>query len=494
MTEHAAADIESPDGEAIHPTTLVVLDGARAAPPPAAAVLSAAQKVILVAGLVALPVATFLWPVPTIVAVNGALITFFVAANTMKLLLIRRSLDYNAGIDQPDASRVPDHELPVYTILLPVYHEAAVLEHLMTGIAQLDYPAHLLDIKLLLERDDAETREAVDSISLPANVDVLVVPDVGPVGKPRACNHGLDRARGEYLVIYDAEDRPEPDQLRRSVAAFRAAPDDVVCLQAKLNYFNRAHNLLTRWFTAEYSVWFDQFLPGLQAMDVAIPLGGTSNHFRTSRLRELDGWNAYNVTEDADLGMRIFLHGWKTAVLESTTYEEAPSTTYNWIRQRSRWAKGYMQTYLFFMRNPIRLARQMGAKAFTMFQLFFGAGTLCLLLNPIYWVMTIAWYVSHLAGIELIFPWPVLYIGTAGLFLGNASLTLSALSGCFARHNYEDVKWAVLAPVYWILMSVGAWKALIQLCYKPHYWEKTVHGVCLYNESVAGDLAVTPET
>ena len=222
-------------------------------------------------------------------------------------------------------------------------------------------------------------------MDLPDCFDVSVVPAVGPTGKPRACNHGLANARGEYLVIFDAEDRPEKDQLRKSVLAFRETSPEVVCLQAQLNYFNRTRNLLTRWFTAEYSVWFDQLLPGLQAMDVAIPLGGTSNHFITARLREIGGWNAFNVTEDADLGLRIFLRGWKTAILGTTTYEEATSRYQNWIRQRSRWVKGYIQTYLYHMRRPFRLAGQMGPKAFIAFQLFFGANTLCLLLNPVFW-------------------------------------------------------------------------------------------------------------
>lgn len=470
MIQRAVPDVDGSDLEdAQAPTRLV-------------AVLSRAQKLFCVAILVIFAVATALQPVATIVIINAALTIFFVASNSLKLLLIRRSLDSGAVSKPGYGASVPDDELPVYTILLPVYHEAAVLQQLMTGIERLDYPQHLLDVKLLLELDDSETRDAVAGMSLPPCVEVLLVPDVGPVGKPRACNHGLSRARGKYLVIYDAEDRPEPDQLRRAVAAFGSAPSEVVCFQAKLSYFNRDHNLLTRWFTAEYSVWFDQFLPGLQAMRVAIPLGGTSNHFRTSRLRRLDGWNPYNVTEDADLGMRIFLRGWKTAVLDSTTYEEAPSTTYNWIRQRSRWVKGYMQTYLFFMRNPVELGRRMGGKAFTVFHLFFGAGTLCLLLNPVYWLITVVWYFTHLAGIEAVFPWPVLYVGTAGLFLGNAIFTLSTISGCFARRHYGDVKWMLLAPIYWVLMSIGAWKALIQLCYKPYYWEKTVHGFCIFQE------------
>jgi cellulose synthase/poly-beta-1,6-N-acetylglucosamine synthase-like glycosyltransferase len=451
-------------------------------------VLSVRQRVIAIALGVALVASLALATLPTLIVVMAALVVFFMAANLMKLWLISRALDAPDSLSvDPGGERIPDEYLPTYTILLPVFHEASMLPQLVDGILSLDYPEDRLDVKLLLEEEDTETREAADAMDLPPCFDVLVVPAVGPTGKPRACNFGLAHAEGAYLVIYDAEDRPEPDQLRKSVAAFWTAARDVVCFQAQLNYFNRTHNLLTRWFTAEYSVWFDQLLPGLQAMDVVIPLGGTSNHFITSRLRLIGGWNSFNVTEDADLGLRIFLQGWKTAILETTTYEEATSRYRNWIRQRSRWVKGYMQTYLFHMRQPVRLARRMGAKSYTAFQLFFGAGTLCLLLNPIFWLLAVAWFATKLHLIQSIFPWPVLYLGTIGLFVGNVACVLSVVSGCFGRRNYEDVKYALLVPFYWILMSVGAWKALVQLFTKPSYWEKTEHGFCLF-EDVDGDL------
>ncbi len=466
---------------------------ARKSPPPvddpclppttAPTVLSTRQRVLSLVAAGVVVIGLVVATVPTLIAVMAVLVVFFMAANLMKLWLISRALDDPQRISvDATGDRIPDELLPIYTILLPVFHEASMLTQLVEGVLALDYPEDRLDVKLLLEEEDTETREAAAAMELPACVDVLVVPDVGPTGKPRACNHGLAHARGEFLVIYDAEDRPEADQLRKSVLAFGRAAPDVVCLQAQLNYFNRSYNLLTRWFTAEYSVWFDQLLPGLQAMDVVIPLGGTSNHFVTDRLREIGGWNRFNVTEDADLGLRIYLRGWKTAILETTTYEEATSRYRNWIRQRSRWVKGYMQTYLFHMRQPVRLAREMGAKSFTAFQLFFGAGTLCLLLNPVFWLLAVLWFAAKLHLIQAIFPWPVLYLGTVGLFVGNAACVLSVVSGCYARRNYEDVKYALLVPVYWILMSVGAWKALVQLFTKPHYWEKTEHGFCRFEE------------
>ena len=510
---HAMAPVKAGDKVAVHERLAGLLErGQRddAAPDPVVeppederpllppadppTVLSVGQKVGFLVLVLAFAAGLVVAPVPTLVAVMAALVLFFMASNLMKLVMITKALNHPHQVTVDVVSdRVEDAALPVYTILLPVYHESSMLTQLVDGILSLDYPADHLDVKLLLEEDDDETRQAAAALDLPDCFEVLVVPDVGPTGKPRACNHGLAHARGEYLVIYDAEDRPEADQLRKSVLAFAQADPVVVCLQAQLNYFNRTHNLLTRWFTGEYSVWFDQFLPGLQAMDVVIPLGGTSNHFVTARLMEIGGWNSYNVTEDADLGLRIYLQGWKTAVLETTTYEEATSRYGNWIRQRSRWVKGYMQTYLYHMRRPVKLARAMGPKSFVAFQLFFGAGTLCLLLNPVFWALAILWFAAHLHLIQAIFPWPVLYLGTLGLIVGNAACVLSVVSGCFGRRNYDDVKYALLIPIYWVLMSVGAWKALIQLFTKPSYWEKTEHGFCRFEDpGEVPELTVEP--
>ncbi len=425
----------------------------------------------------------------TIVGINAVLLGLITIGNIMKLWLVRRSLtrDVVIEIDPRSDDWLEDADLPVYTILLPVYREAGMLKQLVGGIEQLNYPMSRLDVKLLLEEDDVETLEAAKSMGLPDSFDIIVVPDIGPKGKPRACNAGLAQARGEYLVIYDAEDRPVPNQLRDAVAAFRSAPGDVVCLQAQLNYFNRTHNILTRWFTAEYSMWFDLLLPGLQSIDVAIPLGGTSNHFIVERLSQLRGWDAYNVTEDADLGVRIYQRGWKTAILDSTTFEEATSKYRNWIRQRSRWVKGYIQTYFVHSRHPLRTIRGMGIKSFAVFELFVGVGTLTLLVNPFYWLLTVAWFTGRFHVIQEIFPPAVFYMGLAGLIIGNTTFTIVAVAGCYSRSNHEDVKWALLSPVYWVLLSVGAWKGLLQLFYKPYYWEKTTHGYCLIDSESTDD-------
>jgi cellulose synthase/poly-beta-1,6-N-acetylglucosamine synthase-like glycosyltransferase len=257
---------------------------------------------------------------------------------------------------------IPDDQLPIYTVLVPMYKEPAVAQKIARTVTSLDYPLEKLDVKLLLEEDDAPTRAKIAEVidSLPKCVEVVIAPTVPkgqPRTKPRACNWGLERAKGELLVVFDAEDQPEPDQLRKAAYTFKqlelAGKKSVVCLQAKLNYFNARQNSLTRFFTLEYTSWFDLFLPGLHAVRTPIPLGGTSNHFRTSALRELGGWDPFNVTEDCDLGIRMARRGYSTEILDSTTWEEANSQLFNWIKQRSRWIKGYFQTHLVHTRESV---------------------------------------------------------------------------------------------------------------------------------------------
>ena len=287
-------------------------------------------------------------------AVNGAVCSFYLAVILYKLVTVILSAFIKPELRADEET--PEPELPVYTVLVPLYKEREIAEKIVSAALSLDYPRDKLDVKLLLEEDDAPTRSAVEGMELPECIEVVVVPKGLPRTKPRACNHGLERARGEFLVIYDAEDRPEPQQLKKAVSIFRRLENSrrgkrVVCLQAKLNYYNPRQNWLTKFFTLEYTQWFDLFLPGLHALRVPIPLGGTSNHFRTETLKELGGWDPFNVAEDCDLGMRLYKRGFKTAVFDSTTWEEANSELGNWIRQRSRWVKGYIQTHLVHTRE-----------------------------------------------------------------------------------------------------------------------------------------------
>ena len=373
--------------------------------------------------------------------------------------------------------------MPVYSILCPLYKEAEVLPIFLKAIGEIDWPKDKLDVILLLEQDDIKTIEAAKSMDLPPYARTLIVPHSLPKTKPKACNYGLSFAKGEFIVIYDAEDIPESKQLKKAYLGFKSSPKDIRCLQAKLNYYNPQQNLLTRFFTAEYSLWFDVILTGLQTINTSIPLGGTSNHFRTADLLELEGWDPFNVTEDCDLGIRLFKKGYKTAVIDSTTLEEANSHLGNWIRQRSRWIKGYMQTYLVHMRKPSSFIRENGIHAFV-FQLTVGGKVAFLFINPILWVATILYFSLYaIVGptIESLYPPIVFYMAVFSLIFGNFLCLYYYMIGCAKREHWGLMKYIFLIPLYWLFASIAAFLALYQLIVKPHFWEKTRHGLHLKN-------------
>lgn len=441
--------------------------------------LTRAQGAVALLGLAVLAGLLWRWPLGTLLWLNAAAIVFYVLHSLYKFWLIWISMSRPVALAfaPQELVALPEAHLPTYTILVPLYREALVLPRLVEHLGRLDYPADKLEIQLLMEEDDHTTRDACAALKLPPQFRPVVVPDSLPKTKPKACNYGLYACQSDLLVIYDAEDRPEPDQLRKAVDAFRALPERVACLQAKLNFYNQRRNLLTRWFTSEYSVWFDLFLPGLTACRWPIPLGGTSNHFRVPVLQDLGGWDPFNVTEDCDLGIRLHKRGYLTAMVDSTTWEEANGNFLSWFRQRSRWVKGYIQTWLVHMRRPVGLLRQLGPGAFLSFQMTIGGAVACFLLNPIYWLMTLLWFLTHSGAISSLFPAPVYALGAFCLFGANFVFVYVAVIGCLHRGYYDLVKYAVLTPLYWLMMSWGAYKAVAQLITRPHYWEKTDHGM-----------------
>ena len=378
-----------------------------------------------------------------------------------------------------DLRVIPDEALPRYTVLVPLHREAEVLPHLIARLSDLDYPADKLEVLLLIEEDDTATRAALDQLTLGPQFEVVLIPHSEPKTKPKACNIGLARATGEFCVIYDAEDRPDRNQLRKAVLAFRLLPDRVVCLQAELQYWNPWTNWLTQCFAAEYATNFSLSLRGLDRHRLAIPLGGTSNHFRRDALVALGGWDPYNVTEDADLGIRIARRGWDVRMMHSVTEEEANSRVGNWIRQRSRWIKGYIQTWLVHTRHPVRLWRDLGTKRTVAMHLTLGFSTVTTLINPIFWALTLVYLITGPRYLDPIFPTPVLYAGALTMVAGNALMAYSLMSGCMERGLYRAVRTMITVPAYWALMSVAAYKALIQLLRpsKRHFWELTEHGL-----------------
>ncbi len=397
------------------------------------------------------------------------------------------------SVGRAEIANLQDKDLPVYTVLVPMYHETDVLPILVDSMRKLDYPRGKLDVKLVLEAGDRDTINAAKALGAEDIFEIIRVPESQPKTKPKACNYALRFARGAYTVVYDAEDIPEPDQLKKVVALFRASGPEVACIQARLNYFNRADNFLTRMFTLEYSHWFDYLLPGLHTLNLPIPLGGTSNHFRTDVLIELGAWDPYNVTEDADLGVRLTQEGYRVAVVNSTTFEEANGILPSWINQRSRWIKGYMQTWLVHMRHPVQLYRRLGPVGFVGFQMFIGFPPFTALINPFLWAM---FGISMLVGptrIASLFPPSVLTMALFDLLIGNAMYVYFNVVAASKRKWFGLVPWGLLAPAYWVLHSVAAYKALKQLVTNPHYWEKTTHGTSAKTRETIAAIAAAGE-
>jgi cellulose synthase/poly-beta-1,6-N-acetylglucosamine synthase-like glycosyltransferase len=372
--------------------------------------------------------------------------------------------------------RAPDADLPVYTILVPMLREAQVAADFIAAARTFDYPPAKLDVILILESVDIETQLAVGALDLPGFVRVVVVPDTAPRTKPKALNFGLQLARGECVAVYDAEDMPEPDQLRRALAMFDAGIGPT-CVQAQLNTYNARANWLTRQFTLEYSALFDAILPALAQIGMPLPLGGSSNHFPRHVLEQAGGWDPHNVTEDADLGIRIARQGGHIAVLASTTWEEAPPTLAIWMRQRTRWIKGWLLTYLVHMRRPIRLLRELGVKRFLGFQVLMGGLILSSLVHPLFYLM-MALAVSDgtfMAAPESRLELVLLTLAGFNLAAGYLSaMALAALAVCRRRRSSLALD-ALLMPFYWLLISMAAYRALAQVVREPFLWEKTPH-------------------
>jgi cellulose synthase/poly-beta-1,6-N-acetylglucosamine synthase-like glycosyltransferase len=389
---------------------------------------------------------------------------------------------------------LPERRLPVYTVIVPLYREAQMVPQLIAALRRLQYPREKLDIKLVVEADDAETRAAVAALGLKVPFEVIVSPLAGPRTKPKALAAALPFARGTLLVVYDAEDVPEPDQLRVALAAFRAGPPELACVQARLAIDNAADNWLTHQYAAEYAGLFDVFLPALADLKLPLPLGGTSNHFHTETLRKIGGWDPFNVTEDADLGMRLARFGCRIGVVASTTWEEAPVRFMPWLRQRTRWFKGWMQTWLVHMRAPSDLRRELDLRGFIALQLLVGGTVFAALVHPFFLAFVISdtvtgTFIAPSETAEEIFrKWLALTTLVAG-YTGSAVLGLVGLY----RRKMLGIAWVLVTiPIYWLLLSLAAWRAVIQLVIAPHLWEKTEHGLARTTRHADADDAAMP--
>jgi glycosyltransferase XagB len=423
---------------------------------------------VLALALLALPQLTIallsLWALLTLVATTGLKIATGGAT-------IRASMTRRAEEPPPLPAK-----LPVISMMVPLFREDDIAPRLLQRLGRIDYPKELLDILLVTEEDDVATRTALRRHKLPRWMRIVTVPD-GPVRtKPRALNFALDFCRGSIVGVWDAEDAPDPGQIIEVARRFAAAPADVACLQGVLDFYNARHNWLTRCFTIDYAVWFRAILPGLARLGLVVPLGGTTLFFRREAIEKLGGWDAHNVTEDADLGLRLARHGYRTELIRTVTEEEPNARVLSWLRQRSRWQKGYAVTWASHMRDPAQLWRDLGAKRFWGVQVLFLGSLTEAILAPIllsYWFIALG--LPHpLAGV--IPPWVMATAGAIFVVSEGVSLSLGLWAVRGRKHRHL-IPWLPLMHLYAPLASLSSYKALWEWVTSPFYWDKTSHGV-----------------
>lgn len=414
-------------------------------------------------------------PLETFFSVAAVLGPVFLALITLRL----------AALFEPPAPdlwqrygwRVDDSRLPVYTVAVPLYREEAVLDQLVAALSALDYPRAKLDILLLLEADDLVLRQALAGKALPVQVSIVTVPAGAPRTKPRALNLALLEARGALFTIFDAEDIPDPQQLRRAAACFLRAPPSLACLQAHLVISHQGEGLLPALFALEYAALFEVLNPGLIGLGLPILLGGTSNHFRTQALRAVGGWDAWNVTEDADIGLRLVRAGYHLADLPSATREEAPLALRAWLKQRARWMKGYIQTSVTHLQAPLRLLREIGPASTLAFLVLAPGTVLSALFYPLFmgaaaaaWCGMAAWPAAGSSA------WLTLTVAVAVAGFGLPAMLAPAALGALRCGSPHLLRYLPILPFYYALASVAAWIALYEYLARRFAWSKTMHG------------------
>ena len=414
------------------------------------------------------------WQAPgaTLLACNLGVTAAFLMAVILRLAAAAAS----PRVKPTRTPRALNADLPIYTVIVPLFREARVVDRLVAALDRLDYPKSKLDIIFAVEASDTATLDAIERLGLPARYRTIMAPDGRPRTKPRALNVALQFARGNLAVVYDAEDEPEPNQLRAAVQTFASNPA-LACLQARLAIDNFGDSWLTMLFALEYAALFHVINPGLAALRLPIPLGGTSNHFRIDVLRRINGWDAWNVTEDVDLGIRLARFGFRVGSLDSTTYEEAPNTLAAWLKQRTRWMKGWMVTLGTHSREPARLWRELRTlPTFAVTAMVFGTiassllGPLCIAMlivraatGTLFWART---------------PLPFWMVGASAalLGLGVVSAVWPILVGLSRRGLLRLWPWLFLYPAYLVVLFMASWQAAFEAFGRPHSWSKTEHG------------------
>lgn len=415
-----------------------------------------------------------------IASVSPAALLWVLTGWTVFTLLMCSLLKVAAGFATflnrpPDPPQTAIAHLPTVSVIVALYRESDIAPRLVRRLGKLDYPRELLDIVLAVEADDALTRTALAGADLPPWMRIVVVPDGQIKTKPRALNFAIDHCRGSIIGVYDAEDAPDPNQINRIVERFYQRGPEVACLQGILDFYNPTTNWLSRCFSIEYATWFRIILPGLERLGLPIPLGGTTVFFRRDALERVGGWDAHNVTEDADLGIRLYRYGYRTELIDTVTGEEANCRALPWVKQRSRWLKGYMMTWCTHMRDPALLWRQLGPWQFLGFQVLFLCTLSQFLLAPVLWSFWLP-FIGLPHPVLNALP-PAAALGLLGLLLLTelANLTLHLVALRLAGHRFSRW-WVLIMHLYFPLGALASYKAAWELVRNPFYWDKTTHG------------------
>jgi cellulose synthase/poly-beta-1,6-N-acetylglucosamine synthase-like glycosyltransferase len=435
-------------------------------------VASAWQGFVLGAAVVGIPLMFALWMNLALATLHAVSSFFFLACVGLRFAAMKSATPPRLEPLVP----VPADRLPTYSVLVALYKEAEIVPDLIAAMERLLWPASKLEIKLVCEAGDRDTLDAIRACHLKPHFEVIEVPDAGPRTKPKALSYALPTVSGEFVVLYDAEDRPDPAQLMEAHQAFAREGPDLACLQAPLDITNGGRNAICRLFAFEYSALFKGMLPFLSANGFLLPLGGTSNHFRRSILEEVGAWDPYNVTEDADLGVRLARFGYRTATITRPTLEEAPVDLKTWLPQRTRWLKGWFQTWLVHMRYPRQLYQELGPASFFVAQILFLGMVASALVHP-FLVIALFWFLAKLAaGASLSTGQSLLLlVDVANVVCGYVSFLLLGWQTLEPPARKSFWKVVAMTPVYWMMMSAAAWRAAWQLWRNPHLWEKTHH-------------------
>lgn len=414
------------------------------------------------------------------IIISGLIALFYFILMVFKLYIVYQSISAPLiDFSKKEIEAIDDKKLPIYTILIPLRREEKVIGQIIKAMSAIDYPKEKLDIIITLEEYDHQTISAIKEANPPSYFKTLILPNVKPKTKPKALNVAFLKTKGEFIVIYDAEIIPEPDQLKKAYLTFKKYPE-IGCLQTRLDHYNANQNIITKLFNAEFSFYYDLFLPGLQKFNYPIPLSGHSAHFRKKILEKIGAWDPYNVAEDCDIGIRLYRMGYKTGIINSISNEEAVSDLKSWIQQRTRWMKGFIQTSIVHLRYPLHFKNEIGGyRNFFVFLLIVPGTVIINVLNLVFWIILILWLTTHAKIIQVFFPGFILYISVISFLIGSFIFTYLNLIGTYKRGKYNLMKYSFLSIFYWILLAIATVRAVIHIIIKPHFWEKTSHGTHL---------------